>query len=105
MDSCKRGFLTQDELDKHIQNRHINPKPIKFVCKICEKEDESGKQAHIKANHIDKDGNIKCPKCDKICTSYGLGWFALAIMKHSKYITVNAPSLTACLRVQEIFFE
>ena len=80
MDSCKRGFLTQEELDQHIQNRHINPKPIKFICKICEKEDESGKQAHIKANHIEKDGSIKCPKCDKICTSYGLGWFALTFM-------------------------
>ena len=80
MDSCKRGFLTQEELDQHIQNRHINPKPIKFICKICEKEDDAGKQAHIKANHIEKDGSIKCPKCDKICTSYGLGWFALVFM-------------------------
>ena len=59
----------------------IKRKPHKkYYCKICEKEVLFGKIAHIKKFHGEKDGNLKCPKCDKVFPTFILGWFAFVFV-------------------------
>ena len=46
----------------------------KIYCKVCEKY-VFGRASHISEQHSEKNGKVKCPKCDKSFKTYNLSWF------------------------------
>jgi hypothetical protein len=46
----------------------------KIYCKVCEKY-VFGRASHISEQHNEKQGKVKCPKCDKSFKNYNLSWF------------------------------
>ena len=46
----------------------------KIYCKVCEKY-VFGRASHISEQHNEKNGKVKCPKCDKSFKNYNLSWF------------------------------
>ena len=91
-DLCISRFLSRNHLEIHVKSKHnskdenlskSDKDPVKktknvkedqkmYFCKVCEKE--VIQFGHVKTFHID--GNVKCPKCDKVFTKYEKGWFA-----------------------------
>ena len=86
-DVCAKEFSAKSCFEKHYRIKHktldenskkefiedtrdIEGKETYF-CKICEKQVLYG---HGKEYH--ENGNVKCPKCDKVFLKYEKGWFA-----------------------------
>ena len=72
---CSATFANPGNCRMHERTVHMGH-PKKYFCLVCEKEVLTGKVAHIEKYHNEKDGNLKCPKCDKTFPNFTeLGWF------------------------------
>ena len=89
---CDYSCAVKSNMNKHIASIHpselkedtemINEieKPCKkYFCYVCEKDTWFGKVDHIEKFHSEKDGNLTCPKCEKIFAKFDLCWFTFIV--------------------------
>ena len=70
-DTCDKSYITSIELKSHIKHTHESTK--NFFCKVCEVDIlYNEKVAHINEYHNEKDGKVKCTKCDKTFATFNL---------------------------------
>lgn len=73
---CKKGFLREDHLKKHIEAKHTEITKEKEVCPICQKTFTSKKylKTHMKVHDVDKANAKKDPNNEKpfLCSECGL---------------------------------
>ena len=70
-DTCDKSYITSIELKSHIKHTHESTK--NFFCKVCEVDIlYIEKVAHINEYHNEKDGKVKCTKCDKTFATFNL---------------------------------
>ena len=74
---CDKNFSTKQSLESHTYQFHrqtfhtLDEKNAYYFCKICDKM--VVKKSHKKDYHNEKNGNLKCPKCEKVSHNFDAG--------------------------------
>ena len=91
MNGLSHKAAIKKNLKRHIARIHEGKKlsrserrknsDIKFgqnyFCRICDKEVVNDN--HKKKYHNSEDGNLKCPKCERVFPNFVAGWFTFVL--------------------------